>query len=327
MTWIKNTFIDRRFASTRNWKRRSQSRTQGRWKRIRIWGWAMTKTTIIQLSHYVNNDDSDCYFFKKGISPWRKALREILQTKRKNWFFLFVCLPGKLSCRSLFTLAPKVKLGDFSATNFSPFSGLYAPCHKKKTIYFKITPLKLHSIKKGSVKKKRNPFTGAGVISCLLSFGRPLIDGAGPSSLPFKNKRSKHHFKYTVSRSLLHKKVIKQDIWYVEIISMYTATTRRETRALENEPCSFQSLLSWFLMYFSCLIYTRLIIQLVCLHTLNILLENLYVCVHICKGLTLVEWQGLTSFGVFSYYQVSAGNENGFVGFFYLLLHSTKEYV
>ncbi len=151
-------------------------------------------------------------FSKREYRRERKALREILQTKTKNLFFLFVCLPGKLSCRSLFTLAPKVKLGDFSATNFSPFSGLYAPCHKKNDIFKNHALETSFNQKRICKKKKRNPFTGAGVISCLLSFGRPLIDGAGPSSLPFKNKRSKHHFKYTVSRSLLHKKVIKQDI-------------------------------------------------------------------------------------------------------------------
>ena len=40
------------------------------------------------------------------------------------FMFIIVVLPGMLSWRSLFTLAPNVKLGDDSPTNFSPFSGL-----------------------------------------------------------------------------------------------------------------------------------------------------------------------------------------------------------
>ena len=145
MTWIKNTFIDRRFASTRNWERRSQSRTQGRWKRIRIWGWAMTKTTIIQLSHYVNNDDSDCYFFEKGISR-RKALREILQTKTK---IDFSCLFVHLASCHVDRSSPwhrKWNWATFLPQISHPSLDCKLPATKKK-LYFKITPLKLHSIK------------------------------------------------------------------------------------------------------------------------------------------------------------------------------------
>lgn len=59
-TWIQAAFIDRRLAATRNGKRRSGSRTQGRRQRIGVGRWKS-----------VNKADQ-C-----SISPWRVLLNSI----------------------------------------------------------------------------------------------------------------------------------------------------------------------------------------------------------------------------------------------------------